>query len=136
MSQLTSFTKHPKLFITAWHIHVAAKWQILITQSFQRFSVLFQDATLNWYWNETTSNWERKSLLCLWIRFQPCYICFLELNKKNETKKLKTNCIQTNNWQYDFLPLKNNLENRVNGTEIMWRVRKCLTLKTETKYSS
>ena len=26
----------PKLFITAWHIHVAAKWQILIKQSFQR----------------------------------------------------------------------------------------------------
>ena len=100
---------HPKLFITAWHIHVAAKWQILITQSFQRFSVLFQDATLNWYWYETTSNWERKSLLCLWIRFQPCYICFLELNKKNETKKLKTNCIQTNNWQYDFFTSKEQL---------------------------
>ena len=71
---------HPKLFITVWHIHVAAKWQVLIKQSFQRFSVLFQGATLNWYSNETTSNRERKSLLCLWTRFQPCYICFLEWN--------------------------------------------------------
>ena len=26
----------PKLFITAWHMYVAGKWQILIKQSFQR----------------------------------------------------------------------------------------------------
>ena len=30
------FPTHPKLFITAWHIHVAGKWQVLIKQSFQR----------------------------------------------------------------------------------------------------
>ena len=54
--------------------------------------------------------------------------------KQNGTKKLKTNYIQTNNWQDDFLPLKNNLESRVNGTEIVWRVRTCLTLKIDSKY--
>ena len=39
MSQPLSFTNKPwpKLFITAWHIRVAAKGQILIKQSFQRF---------------------------------------------------------------------------------------------------
>ena len=58
----------------------------------------------------------------------------MELNCKNETKNLKTNYIQTNNLKDDFLPLKNNLESRVNGTEIMRRVRTCLTLKIESKY--
>ena len=58
----------------------------------------------------------------------------MELKSKNGTKKLKTNYIQTNNWQDDFLPLENNLESHVNGTEIMWRVRTCLTLKIDSKY--
>ena len=59
----------------------------------------------------------------------------MELNKKKLKLKIKkTNCIQRNNWQDDFLPLENNLESRVNGTEIMWRVRTCLTLKIKSKY--
>ena len=58
----------------------------------------------------------------------------MELNSKNETKNLKTNYIQTNNWQDDFLPLKNNLESRINGTEIMLRALPCLSLKMESKY--
>ena len=37
MSQPLLLPTNPKLFITAWHIHVAAKGQILIKQSFQRF---------------------------------------------------------------------------------------------------
>ena len=45
----------------------------------------------------------------------------MELNSKN----LKTNYIQTNNWEDDFLPLKNNLKSPVNGTEIMRRALPC-----------
>ena len=71
---------HPKLFITAWHLHVAAKWQILIKQSFQRFFGPLSGRNSKLYRNETTSKWERVSLLRLWIRFQPYYICFLEWN--------------------------------------------------------
>ena len=56
----------------------------------------------------------------------------MELNSKN----FKTNYIQTNNWEDDFLPLKNNLKSPVNGTEIMRRALPCLTLKMESKYYS
>ena len=44
----------------------------------------------------------------------------MELNSKNETKNLKANYIQTNNWQDDFLPLKNNLESHVQIVGIMF----------------
>ena len=128
---------HPKFFIAAWHMHVAGKWQILIKQSFQRlFSPLSgRNSKLIKEWDHIQSG-KKKSVVFMNKIPILLYICFLEWNwiKKNENKKLKTNCTQRNNWQDDFLPLENNLQSRVNRTEIMWRVRTCLTLKIESKY--
>ena len=127
---------HPKLFITAWHMHVAGKWQILIKQSFQRlFSPLSgRNSKLIKEWDYIQLGKKKSVVFMNKIPTLLYLLSRMELNKKNENKTLKKNCIQRNNWEDDFLPLENNLESRVNRTEIMWRVRTCLTLKIESKY--
>ena len=130
-------TTHPKFFIAAWHMHVAGKWQILIKQSFQRlFSPLSgRNSKLIKEWDYIQLGKKKSVVFMNKIPTLLYLLSRMELNKKkNENQKSKTNCIQRNNWQDDFLPLENNLESRVNRIEIMWRVRTCLTLKIESKY--
>mgnify|MGYP006963833685 FL=1 len=41
------------------------------------------------------------------------------IDSEKETKKLETNYFQTDYWQENFLPLKNNFDIGVNGTEFI-----------------
>ena len=95
----------PKLFITAWHMYVAGKWQILIKQSFQRlFSPLSgRNSKLIKEWDYIQLGKKKSVVFMNEIPTLLYLLSPMELNKKkNENKKLKTNCIQRNNWQDDF----------------------------------
>ena len=50
----------------------------------------------------------------------PYILTFLYgIDSEKETKKLETNYFQTDYWQENFLPLKNNFDIGVNGTEFI-----------------
>ena len=91
---------HPKLFITAWHLHVAAKWQILIKQSFQRFfgPLSGRNSKLIKEWDHIQMGKSKSVAFMDKIPTLLYLLSRMELNSKNETKNLKTNHIQTNNW--------------------------------------
>ena len=99
---------HPKLFITAWHMHVAGKWQILIKQSFQRlFSPLSgRNSKLITEWDYIQLGKKKSVVFMNKIPTLLYLLSRMELNKKK--MKLK-NCIQTNNWQDDFFTSREQL---------------------------
>ena len=90
-------TTHPKFFIAAWHMHVAGKWQILIKQSFQRlFSPLSgRNPKLIKEWEYIQLGKKKSVMFMSKIPTLLYLLSRMELNKKNETKKLKINCIKT-----------------------------------------
>ena len=91
---------HTKLFIRAWHIHVAGKWQVLIKQSFQRlFSPLSgRNSKLIYEWDDIQQGKKKSVVFMNKIPTLLYLLSRMELNCKNETKNLKTNYIQTNNF--------------------------------------
>ena len=63
---------------------------------------------------------KRKKKYFAFINKIPYIFTFLYgIDSEKETKKLETNYFQTDYWQDNFLPFKNNFDIGVNGTEFI-----------------